>query len=66
MEKSHRDILIRLQKNIVDDLDIDNGIIQPLRNRNILLQEDIEHIYTGATKEERACNLLNILPGYVH
>lgn len=66
MEKSHRDILTRLRKNIIDDLDIDNDIIQPLRNEYILREEDIRHIYTGTTKEERASNLLDTLPRYVY
>ncbi|XP_071562800.1 uncharacterized protein [Temnothorax nylanderi] len=62
MEKSHRDILTRLRENIIDDLDIDNDIIQPLRNEYILRQEDIKQIYSGATKEARAGWLLDILP----
>ncbi|KAL0120735.1 hypothetical protein PUN28_008418 [Cardiocondyla obscurior] len=62
MEKSHKDILIRLRKNIIDDLDVDNDIIQPLRNEYILREEDIRYIYTGSTKEERASLLLDILP----
>lgn len=66
MEKFHRDILIQLRKNIVDDLDVDNDIIQPLRSLHVLREEDVRRIYTGATKEKRACNLLDILPGYVH
>ncbi|XP_011155807.2 apoptotic protease-activating factor 1 isoform X1 [Solenopsis invicta] len=62
MEKSHRDILIRLRKNIIDDLDIENNIIQSLRDENILKEEDIKCIYMGLTKEDRTCNLLDILP----
>lgn len=66
MEKAHRDILVRLRRNIIDDLDIDNDIIQPLRNEYILREDDIRCIYIGATKEDRAGNLLDILPRYVY
>lgn len=66
MEKAHRDILVRLRRNIIDDLDIDNDIIQPLRNEYILREDDIRSIYIGATKEDRAGNLLDILPRYVY
>jgi len=66
MEKAHKDILIRLRKNIIDDLDVNNDIIQPLRNEYILREEDVKDIYIGATKEERASNLLDILPRYVY
>jgi len=66
MEKSHKDILIRLRKNIIDDLDVDNDIILPLRKEyNILSDDDVKDIYIGTTKEERAGNLLDILPRYV-
>jgi len=66
MEKSHKDILTRLRKNIIDDLDVDNDIILPLRKEyNILSDDDIKDIYIGTTKEERAGNLLDILPRYV-
>ncbi|XP_011876259.1 PREDICTED: apoptotic protease-activating factor 1 isoform X2 [Vollenhovia emeryi] len=62
MERSHREILIRLRGNIIDDLDVDNDVIQTLRNEYILREEDVKHIYTGATKEERAIYLLDLLP----
>ncbi|XP_018369153.1 PREDICTED: apoptotic protease-activating factor 1-like isoform X2 [Trachymyrmex cornetzi] len=62
MEKLHKDILIRLRKNVIDDLDVDNDIIQPLRNEYILTEDHIKNIYIGATKEERAAKLLDILP----
>ncbi|KYN15354.1 hypothetical protein ALC57_12403 [Trachymyrmex cornetzi] len=64
MEKLHKDILIRLRKNVIDDLDVDNDIIQPLRNEYILTEDHIKNIYIGATKEERAAKLLDILPLY--
>lgn len=66
MDKPHKDILTHLRKNIIDDLDVDNDILQPLRNEYILREEDIRHIYTGGTKEERAAILLDILPRYVY
>ncbi|KAG5314620.1 APAF factor, partial [Acromyrmex insinuator] len=62
MEKLYKDILIRLRKNIIDDLDVDNDIIQPLRNEYIITEDHIKNIYIGATKEERAAKLLDILP----
>ncbi|XP_067209405.1 apoptotic protease-activating factor 1 isoform X2 [Linepithema humile] len=62
MEKSHKDILYHLRSNIIDDVDIDNDIIQPLTSEYILTQENIKYIYSGATKQERAGILLNILP----
>lgn len=65
MEKSHKDILTRLRRNIIDDINIDNDIIQPLRTEYILKEEDIRNIYIGASREERAGNLLDILPRYV-
>ncbi|KAL6265324.1 hypothetical protein P5V15_002125 [Pogonomyrmex californicus] len=62
MEKSHKDILARLRKNIIDDLDVDNDVVQPLRLEYILREDDLKRIYAGATREERAANLLDILP----
>ncbi|XP_012525104.1 apoptotic protease-activating factor 1 isoform X2 [Monomorium pharaonis] len=62
MEKSHREILKRLRKNIIDDLDIDNDVLRPLRDEYILKEEDIKFVYMGETKEARAANLLDILP----
>lgn len=62
METLHQDILHCLRNNIIDDVDIDNDIIQPLTSEYILTQENIRHIYTGATKQERAEILLEILP----
>ncbi|KYM96416.1 hypothetical protein ALC62_12922 [Cyphomyrmex costatus] len=62
MEKLHKDILSRLRKKIIDDLDVDNDIIQPLRNEYILTEDHIRKIYIGVSKEERAGKLLDILP----
>lgn len=66
MDKLHKDILIHLRKNIIDDLDVDNDIIQPLRNEYILTEDHIKIIYIGAIREERAAKLLDILPLYVY
>jgi len=66
MEKLHKDILIHLRKNIIDDLDVDNDVIQPLRNEYIITEDHIKNIYIGATKEERAAKLLDILPLYAY
>lgn len=65
MEPAHQDILLQLRKDIIDDLDIDNDIVEPLASNDILKTRDIQSIYTGATKEERAEKLLDILPRYV-
>lgn len=62
MEVSHREILIHLRSEIIDDIDVDNDIVQPLRNEYILREDDVKTIYVGATKEERAGILLDILP----
>ncbi|XP_029674820.1 uncharacterized protein LOC115242566 isoform X2 [Formica exsecta] len=62
MEPAHQDILLHLRKDIIDDLDIDNDIVEPLASNDILKTRDIQSIYTGATKEERAEKLLDILP----
>lgn len=66
MEQFHQEILRKLRKNIIDDLDIENDILEPLTYNNILKRNDIENIYTGASKEERAEKLLHILPRYVY
>lgn len=66
MEGSHRKILLDLRMNIVQDMDIDNDILQPLISEYILKQEDVTYIYIGATKKERAERLLDLLPRYVH
>lgn len=66
MESSHKDILIRLRQNIIDDVDVYNGIIRPLASEYILKEEDVLHIGNGATKEDRAKILLDILPGYLY
>lgn len=66
METAHQDILHLLRNSIIADVDIDNDILQPLRLEYILTQENIRCIYTGATKQERAGILLDILPLYVY
>ncbi|XP_011342861.1 apoptotic protease-activating factor 1 isoform X2 [Ooceraea biroi] len=62
MDVSHQDILSRLRMNIVQDLNIENGILQQLQSEYILKDDDIKYIYIGATKEERAERLLDLLP----
>ena len=48
-----------------DDVDIHNGIIQPLIAEYILNEEDAEIIKKGVSKQERAQILLDLLPQYV-
>lgn len=62
MEKKHQDVLKRMRKNIVEDLDVYNGIITPLATEYILNQEDVLEIKKGKTKPERAQILLDLLP----
>lgn len=66
MKQFQQEILHQLRKNIIDDLDIENDILKPLLCMDILNRVDVESIYTGATKEERAEKLLDILPRYVY
>ncbi|XP_076176382.1 uncharacterized protein LOC143151283 isoform X2 [Ptiloglossa arizonensis] len=62
MHKSHQNILESLRRNIIADMDVYNGIIQPLKSDYILNDEHIEKIQTGCSKQERAGILLDILP----
>lgn len=64
MHKSHQNILESLRRNIIADMDVYNGIIQPLKSDYILNDEHIEKIQTGCSKQERAGILLDILPRY--
>lgn len=65
MESSHQDILKRLQKQIITDLDVNNGIILPLKTEFVLNDIDVERINAGASYEQRAKILLDILPRYM-
>ncbi|OXU28229.1 hypothetical protein TSAR_009640 [Trichomalopsis sarcophagae] len=62
MERRHQDVLRRMRQNIVDDLDVNNGIIIPLTTEFILREEDVIKIKKGKTKPERAAILLDLLP----
>ncbi|KAJ8681851.1 hypothetical protein QAD02_017643 [Eretmocerus hayati] len=62
MDEKHKDILKRMRRNIVDDLDVFNGIIPPLTTEYILKEEDVDEIKRGGSREERAEILLDILP----
>jgi len=66
MDAIHQDILLRLRMNIIEDIDVDNDIIQPLVSEYVLKDEDVKYIYVGATKQERAEKLLDLLPQYVY
>jgi hypothetical protein len=65
MDQKHQDVLRQMRQNIVDDLDVYNGIILPLTTEYILREEDVNDIKRGKTKEERAQILLDLLPKYV-
>jgi len=52
--------------DIIEDIDVDNDIIQPLVSEYVLQDEDVKYIYIGATKQKRAERLLDLLPQYVY
>lgn len=62
MDQKHRDVLVQMRQNIIDDLDVYNGVIMPLTSEYILKEEDVTDIKRGRTKEERAQILLDLLP----
>jgi hypothetical protein len=66
MDTTHQDILLRLRMDIIEDIDVDNDIIQPLVSEYVLKDEDVKYIYIGATKQDRAQRLLDLLPQYVY
>lgn len=66
MESAHREILTRLRSDIINDVDVNNGIINPLSTEYILREEDVNNIRAGKTKPEQAGILLDILPRYTH
>ncbi|KAL7297703.1 hypothetical protein TKK_0008740 [Trichogramma kaykai] len=62
MEQKHKEVLRRMRQKIVEDLDVYNGIIQPLMTEYVLKEEDANDIKKGVSKEERANILLDLLP----
>lgn len=62
MEVSHREILNRLRDNIIEDIDVHNGIITFLLNEQILNNNDVDQINVETTKSNKAATLLDILP----
>ena len=64
MEKIHCDILRKYRRAIIDDVDVNNGIIKPLTTEYILKDDDVKRILNGNTKEERVSILLDILPRF--
>ncbi|XP_058791268.1 apoptotic protease-activating factor 1-like isoform X2 [Phymastichus coffea] len=62
MDQRHKDILSQMRQNIIDDLDVYNGIIGPLSTEFVLKSEDVENINKGKTKQEKAEILLDLLP----
>lgn len=64
MDKLHQSILKRLRNSIVADIDVYNGIIQPLKSEYILKTQDIADIDAANSKQQKAEILLDILPKY--
>ena len=64
MDELHQHILKKLRKDIVHDMDVHNGIIKPLRSEYILTEQQIAQIENGASKQQQAEILLDILPRY--
>ncbi|KAK9303557.1 hypothetical protein QLX08_004783 [Tetragonisca angustula] len=62
MDELHQHILKKLRKDIVHDMDVHNGIIKPLRSEYILTEQQIAQIENGASKQQQAEILLDILP----
>ncbi|XP_031834716.2 apoptotic protease-activating factor 1 isoform X2 [Nomia melanderi] len=62
MDKLHQNILQQLRRNIVLDMDVFNGIIQPLKSDYILTEQDVARMEACDSKEKRAEILLDILP----
>ncbi|XP_029055973.1 apoptotic protease-activating factor 1 [Osmia bicornis bicornis] len=62
MDKLHQSILKRLRNSIVADIDVYNGIIQPLKSEYILKAQDIADIDVAISKQQKAEILLDILP----
>lgn len=64
MDNLHKDILILLRNHIVADVDVNNGVIQPLKSEYILSHQDVTNIQSGTSKEQKCEMLLDILPRY--
>lgn len=62
MEQRHLDILWEMRQQIIDDLDVFNGIIGPLTTEFVLKPEDVTDINRGRSKQEKAKILLDLLP----
>ncbi|XP_076619262.1 uncharacterized protein LOC143340817 isoform X1 [Colletes latitarsis] len=62
MNELHQNILKDLRESIVADMDVFNGIIEPLKSSSILKDDHIEQIRVGHSKQEKAKILLDILP----
>ncbi|KZC07642.1 PREDICTED: apoptotic protease-activating factor 1 [Dufourea novaeangliae] len=62
MDYLHQNILKCVRESIVADMDVFNGIIQPLKSEYILTDQDVTKIKAGDSKQEKAEILLDILP----
>ncbi|XP_025153495.1 apoptotic protease-activating factor 1 isoform X2 [Harpegnathos saltator] len=63
MENTPGNILRHLRRQIIADLDVNNGIISSLKSEFILNDRDIQNINAGADNEQKASILLDILSG---
>lgn len=62
MNRAHREILLELRRSIVDQIDVWNGIVQPLIVENIITVNDITNLADLPTRKQRVELLLDILP----
>ncbi|XP_015189029.1 PREDICTED: apoptotic protease-activating factor 1 isoform X2 [Polistes dominula] len=62
MEQLHQDILQELRDQILDDMDVRNGVLPVLSAKYILKQEDVKYIESGNSIRNKAELLLDMLP----
>lgn len=62
MNSIHQHVLTKLEMDLINDLDVNNDIIGPLKSEYILKDEDVLLIQNAGGREEQVKALLNILP----
>ena len=62
MKEFHKEILLRLRENIVTTIDVNNHILEALKEPAILNDDLIQKIQAGTSNKEKAEILLDILP----